>query len=98
VLRLRTTWRAGGVVAMIYFSVWTKEILADVREERERQNAKFGDQSHLPFDRWLVILTEELGEAAKDHLEGRNPELEMIQVAAVAVACIESLRRKKDRG
>lgn len=38
--------------------------------ERSRQDAKWGEQSHDPFA-WLVILVEEVGEAAKDALEAR---------------------------
>ncbi|MGI0011926.1 MAG: hypothetical protein ACREBU_00570 [Nitrososphaera sp.] len=43
-------------------------ILAEVREERKRQESKWGPQTHAPI-KWLAILMEEVGEAAKDALE-----------------------------
>ncbi|WP_291431908.1 hypothetical protein [Deinococcus sp.] len=84
-------------------------VLAQVRRERERQDAKWGAQAHDPAT-WLMILAEEVGEAnqaAFEHLHptfdkraairGRRPlseyREELIQVAAVAVAAIESLDR-----
>ena len=43
-------------------------LLDEVRSERERQEAKWGPQTH---DRswWLTILAEEFGEAARATLE-----------------------------
>jgi NTP pyrophosphatase (non-canonical NTP hydrolase) len=44
---------------------------------------------------WLTILQEEVGEVARAALEGRPLDYhkEMVQVAAVAVAALESLER-----
>jgi len=72
----------------------TNGLLANVRAERERQDTKWGEQNHHPFT-WLVILLEEVGEAAKAALEGRPVEYhkETVQAAAVAIAALESLER-----
>lgn len=64
-------------------------ILAEVLAERRRQQDKWGSQYHWP-QRWLCILLEEAGEAAKAMLwqDGQGYRIEMLQVAAVAVAAI----------
>ena len=77
-----------------------------VREERERQNIKWGVQNHTP-EWWLAILMEEVGELAQAILEthfDKNPEhltkggivnirKEAVQCAAVALAMIECIDR-----
>lgn len=72
--------------------------------EREKQDAKWGEQNHDDF-RWLSILGEEFGEVAHavceqlqdeygdDELR-ENLEIELVQVASVCVAWIECLRRR----
>jgi len=72
----------------------TREILQKVANERIRQDTKWGVQNHGPFV-WLAILLEEVGEAAKAALEGSSFKYqdELIEVAAVAVAAVESLNR-----
>lgn len=81
--------------------------LAFVRTERQRQNALWGDQSgNHPFE-WLSILGEEYGELCEAVNEtyfqkSTHPERggyekiiqEATQVAAVAVAFIESIINK----
>ena len=76
-----------------------EEILEEVRQERIRQDARFGwPRKHSP-EWWFVILGEEFGEVARDVCErafeeGRyrdNMREELIQVAAVAIAAIEDL-------
>jgi len=75
-----------------------KEILGAIIRERNRQDIKWGEQNHTPYE-WLVILMEEVGEASKAALDALSPEdyllyqKECIHVAAVAVAMIESLNR-----
>lgn len=83
-------------------------VLAHVARERSRQDAKWGPQNHTPIE-WIAILSEEVGEASKEALEhhwagshyGHDPERlgrlrsELIQVAAVAVAAVESLDRNE---
>ena len=87
----------------------TRLVLDEVAIERMRQDAKWGQQNHDPFV-WNTILLEEVGEAAKEILEGHFVEssfarnkrgyyqtarTELVQVAAVAVAMIESLDRNE---
>lgn len=45
-----------------------ENLLAEVREERRRQELKFGTQNgrDAPPDLWLVLLAEELGEVAEE--------------------------------
>lgn len=69
----------------------------DVLHEINKQDAKWGQQSHAPL-KWLGILTEEVGEVAECCLDlehcGSYEEIgacdlrrreELIQVAAVAI-------------
>jgi len=72
-----------------------------------KQDVKWGEQNHNDL-KWLSILMEEVGEAAetvnednpaKERLYSHdacedNLEYELIQVAAVAVAWIEAIRRR----
>lgn len=76
-----------------------QKVIADIIEERKRQNAKFGEQAHDMY-RWLAILDEERGEASKAMLEhefgGQSAHYvraEMLQVAAVATAIVECIDR-----
>lgn len=61
-------------------------IAAEVR----RQFEKWGEQRHHP-ERWLAILTEEVGEVAQAILQGRaaDAQQELIQVAAVCVSWLK---------
>ena len=72
--------------------------LADVADERRRQNLKWGEQNHSD-EMWLVILSEEFGECARGILEGwPNPDdldKEIVQIAAAAVAWLECRRRNR---
>lgn len=66
--------------------------LGAIQAERDRQDAKWGSQRRLPPDTWLRILVEEVGEVAEalnDH-DDKNYPVELVQVAAVAVAALES--------
>jgi NTP pyrophosphatase (non-canonical NTP hydrolase) len=74
-----------------------RSILELITAERRTQDEKWGVQDHLPV-KWMSILMEEVGEAAKAVLDNRPVEYqrELIQVAAVAMAAIESLRRNKE--
>jgi hypothetical protein len=74
-----------------------ERVLRDVRDERRRQDRKFGPPpaSHTP-ERWLTILTEETGELAEAILENRldgphGVKVELVHVAAVAVRALEAL-------
>jgi NTP pyrophosphatase (non-canonical NTP hydrolase) len=77
-------------------------VLIDVLAERVRQERKWGEQNHDPFV-YGAILSEEVGEAAQAALKAGGEggktladlRVELVQVAAVAVAFIECLDRGK---
>lgn len=71
-------------------------VLAEVDNERNMQDLKWGEQNHEPL-MWLAILGEEVGEVNRAVLEGdlANYREELIQVAAVAIAAVEALDRQK---
>lgn len=82
-----------------------KWIVEMILAERARQDEKFGEQNWEPV-LWMSILLEEVGEAARHANDmhwpnGSNPEDayrdELVQVAAVALAALESLHRNRDR-
>jgi len=78
-----------------------REILFDVLNERQRQNDKFGANRHQHPFLWNTILSEEVGESAKDSLDiyfSDKPEealskyrKELVEVAAVAIAIIQDI-------
>jgi len=82
------------------------EIIADIIQERINQESKWGVQNQSPIE-WCAILMEEVGEMAKEAHESHfkkyykdtgqihRYEKELIQVAAVAVAMLESLHRNE---
>lgn len=85
----------------------TAATLQLVAGERAAQDAKWGEQNHAPME-WLSVLGEEVGEASKEANIARwsdDPAVrrtaleryrtEMLQVAAVAVATVESLDRNE---
>jgi len=87
----------------IEFPVSTEEQLLATRNvlnERDRQDGKWGSQRHLSDREWLTILTEEVGEAAKDILDQKHDGLktEVTQVAAVALAWLEALTARYHQG
>lgn len=69
-------------------------VMTGVAAERDRQDMKWGSQRHLHDDVWNRILVEEVGEVSKALNDGEplsNLQAELYQVAAVAVAWLESL-------
>ena len=44
-------------------------VLEQVLAERERQDSKWGEQTYNSDSHWTVILTEELGEVAREVYE-----------------------------
>ncbi|TAH39267.1 MAG: hypothetical protein EYC70_00335 [Planctomycetota bacterium] len=80
-------------------------ILSEIFDERDRQDAKFGEQNHPPL-LWLAIAQEEIGEAAQAVLHVREGKpgaslekyrAEMLQVAAVALSALEAFDRHPQR-
>lgn len=71
-------------------------VIAAVNAERQRQDNKWGIQNHGP-EHWYVILGEEVGEVARAIYEGdlAQASKELIEVAAVAVAFVQSLERNQ---
>jgi len=74
-------------------------VVADILDERDCQNQKWGEQNHDPIT-WVGILVEEVGEFAKAalHLRFGGPEAEelrreAIHCAAVSLAIVECLDR-----
>lgn len=65
-----------------------------ILNERKRQDRKWGIQDHSDLY-WLGILMEEVGEVAKDLVELKDPQVEVVQVAAVALAWLERKERQK---
>ncbi len=75
-------------------------VLDEIREERRKQDAKWGQQNH-EFPVWLAILQEEIGEASHEflhaHFESTEKanehaaklHVELVQSAAVLAALIE---------
>jgi NTP pyrophosphatase (non-canonical NTP hydrolase) len=79
----------------------TSAVLTEVLHERQRQDDKFGSDRNYTEHVWLSVLTEETGEVAhainENQLHGttlENYRHELVQVAAVAVAAIESYDRQ----
>jgi len=66
-----------------------------IRDERIRQDIKWGEQNHRP-DYWLVILGEEFGELCNAVLEDRPRtvlHIELTHIAAVCKAIYECSQR-----
>tara|TARA_B100000902_G_C26522458_1_gene533892 strand:- start:137 stop:394 length:258 start_codon:yes stop_codon:yes gene_type:complete len=75
-----------------------EDIVKLILSERNKQDIKWGEQNHDIY-KWLAILGEEVGEVNKAALEDQYDEVidELVQVAAVAVAMIESLDRNRNK-
>lgn len=91
-------------------SIELANVLEEVDAERQRQDEKWGEQNHVPVE-WIAVLGEEFGEVCQDALKYhfgdkellgdkylRQYRQELIQVAAVAVAMVECLDRRKWEG
>jgi len=79
------------------------DIYKEVGKIRERQDKIWAEQNHS-LEWWMQILMEEVGEASKALLEARfgvklqnleNYREKLIQVAAVAIAMIQSYDRNR---
>lgn len=104
--RAKAFVRTYGHALLARLEAMENDALACVRRERERQDAKWGEQNHEPF-LWMTVLGEEFGEACRAALEATfngdklrdaclsEYRVELVQTAAVAVAAIESLDRAR---
>jgi len=83
----------------------TNLILDQVRNKREEQDERWGQDNHLG-ETWMLILAKEVGELARALLEGhpgdplylRRIREEAVDVAAVAVAIAEQVQRQLSAG
>ena len=71
-------------------------VLEQVLAERESHDLKWGDQTFNSDDHWTVILTEELGEVAREVYEKNELDMyeEIIQCAAVCFAWAEAFNNR----
>ena len=72
-------------------------VLQDVALERAYQDEKFPGQDH-PMAGWLLVLQKHTGRVASDVLDLAKADLarhHLVRVAAIAVAAIESIDRRK---
>jgi len=67
--------------------------ISKIKDERDRQDAKWGAHRKMNDFSWLTVIIEEIGEVARAILQNRNDDvyMELIQVAAVAVAWLECI-------
>jgi len=70
--------------------------LQKILAERKRQDDTWGEQNHNDYC-WLAILMEEVGETSSEMLEMNSEKMEeeLVQVAAVSLAWLECLERKR---
>lgn len=76
-----------------------KKALDMIIDEHAYQINKWGVQNHGDLY-WLGILTEEVGELAREIIENKSPntiEKELVQVAAVAATWLECLEKRKEK-
>lgn len=76
-----------------------ERVLQAIREERRRQDERWGSPNTNPLPVWQLVLSEEVGEVARAVLQGDRYGLreELVQVAAAVVAWLEQLERETAR-
>jgi len=72
---------------------WLDVIFEEIKKERERQDLKWGKQRNHSPGTWLLILTEELGEASEAFLKENllAARYELIQATAVLTQWLEDI-------
>lgn len=83
----------------LMYRIVHRPVGSEIVDERDRQDVQWGIHNHDPLY-WLAILGEEYGEACRaivQHNNAMDLREELIQVAAVATAFIESLDRNELR-
>jgi hypothetical protein len=92
-------------IKSIKFPQEINDVLVDVGLERIRQNSKWGRQRH-ENGKWLMILGEEYGEVCqamqKELGWGKKTDaddlyIELIHLAAVAIAIAEQVKEEEER-
>lgn len=84
-----------------------QSICEELLDERHRQDEKWGEQNHSP-EIYFAILSEEVGESAKEVVEARAAKsdakrdlhlaklrAELVQSGAVVIAMIQCLDRQR---
>ena len=82
-----------------YMESYFATVVHEIQLERARQDNKWGRGRSLSNWHWLAILMEEAGEVAKDMLQEHalaSMHMELVQVAAVAVAWLEDIAQNGD--
>ena len=70
-------------------------IVDEILQERKRQGLKWRNQSGHSDPYWLAILTKEVGELAKTIVEGTVDRRKLVQAAAVCLAWLEAMDRRR---
>ena len=69
-------------------------IVKEITAERERQDEKYGKDRSLSVNGWNMLIQSEISEAINGYVlnipQPHDYRTEMVQVAALAVAAIES--------
>jgi hypothetical protein len=80
----------------------SKTFYQQIKDERKRQDILWGIQNH-DASNWALILSEEVGEAIKEANDvvfrmksTKDLKKEIVQVAAVCVAWLECMERKRE--
>lgn len=86
-----------------YGDVSMNEVFKAIRDEREFQDEKWGEQNHDDLT-WFAILSEEVGEVAQSMLHDKfgghsagTVSQELTQVAAVAVQWLQCINRRGEK-
>lgn len=82
-----------------------QEIFDKIAQEMDRQDEKWGPDRNQHPAVWLTVLSEEVGEVAKEICDSEfdikkltpNYEKELIQVAAVAISAVQGIRHYKKK-
>ena len=71
-------------------------VVEQVLSERERQDKSWGEQTFNKDDHWVVILTEGLGDVAREVYEENLSDMytEIIQCAAICFAWAEAYNNR----
>ena len=98
----------GAIVAREGEVMSRPDVYADIRAERERQDAKHGgpehDDTHTVWEwkhfreLWEHRVTDMLASRHEGVYEPEDARIALVQIAALAVAQIEALGRKHRRG